>query len=63
MLFPFRVSIIRAARSADPGITGLESNMAWKRVKIHGVLVARYVGREPFRTENLREELEAASGE
>lgn len=59
MLFPFRYSIIRAARLAEPGISGLEGNMTWKRVKIHGVPVACYVSRGSFGTKMLLEELEA----
>lgn len=55
---PFRDSIIREARSAGLGISGLESKMAKKRVKIHSVPAAHYVSRGSFGTERLQEELE-----
>ena len=42
-------------RSADPSVTGLEARTAWWWVKVHGIPVARYLGRG----DSLREELEA----
>ena len=54
ILSPFSDSIIRAARSVDPGFSSLESNMAWKQVKIHGVRFACYVCIGSFDTEKPR---------
>ena len=58
-LLGHRDEVIRAARSADPSVTGLEARTAWWWVKVHGIPVARYVGRGSHGTDLLREELEA----
>lgn len=54
--------MIRAARSADSSVTGLEARTAWWWVKVHGIPVARYVGKGSHGTDSLREELEAENG-
>ena len=59
MLLSHKDSIIRAARTINRRIIGLKANMIWKRVKVHGVPVARYVGKKIFGTEKLQEELVA----
>ena len=46
-------SVIPSPRAADPGITGLESSLAWKRAKIHDASVACYAGRGLFGMEKL----------
>ena len=53
---------IRAARSADPSITGLETRTTWWWVTVHRMPIARYVGRGSHGTDSLREELEAENG-
>ena len=59
MLLNYRDTVIRAARTQDAGIVGVELNEIWKRVKIHGIPLARYVGKGTHGTEKLREEIEA----
>ena len=58
-LLEHHATVIRAARMADPGVTGLEARRTWWWVKMHAILVARYLGRGSGGTEMLREELEA----
>ena len=50
---------IRAARAADPSVTGLEARGTWWWIMMHAIPVARYLGRGPKGTETFREELEA----
>ena len=47
-LLEFRDTIIRAARTVDSGIHNFTANETWSRVKIHGVLLDRYLGRGTF---------------
>ena len=58
-LLEFYNVAIRAARSADPGVTGLEARESWWWAKAHAIPVARYLGRGSNGTETLRRELEA----
>ena len=57
-LLGHRDEVIRAARSADPSVTGVEARTAWWWIKVHSIPVARYLGRGSGDTESLREELE-----
>ena len=52
---------IRAARSVDPGISNLEARQTWRWAKVHGIPVARYLGKGTNGTNGttLREELKA----
>ena len=43
MLLNYRGTMIRAARTQDVGIMGVELNEIWKRIKIHGIPLAQYV--------------------
>ena len=40
MLLNYRGTMIRAARTQDVGIMGVELNEIWKRIKIHGISLA-----------------------
>ena len=48
--------------TADPSVTGLEARTTWWWIKMHGIPIARYVGRGSYGTDSLREELEAENG-
>ena len=61
-LLDHRDAAIRAARTVDPSVAGLEARPSWWWMKIHGVPVARFVGRGPNGLTALREELEAENG-
>ena len=50
--------MIQAARTADPGVTGLQARTAWWWIKAHAIPVARYLGKGSRGTDALREELE-----
>ena len=57
-LLEHRDEVIQAARSADPGVTGLQTRTAWWLLKVHAIPVARSLGRGSGGTDTLREELE-----
>ena len=59
MLMNYRDTVICATRTVDAGIVSVEVNEIWKRLKIHGIPLARYVGKGTHGTEKLREEIEA----
>ena len=61
-LLEHRHEVIRAAPGANASVTGLEARTAWWWVKVHGIPIARYVGRGSHGTDSLREELEAENG-
>ena len=58
-LLQHRDTIIRAVHTVDSGIHNFTANETWSRVKIHGVPLARYLGRGTFGLDKLRAELEA----
>jgi hypothetical protein len=51
--------IIRVARGINRGIIGFEEIEVWRKLKIHGIPLTRYVGRGTNRLEKLRDEIEA----
>ena len=55
--------VLRATLTIDSGVIDLESTPTWRRVKIHGVPVAPYVGSGSFGMEKFCEELEAENDE
>jgi hypothetical protein len=59
-LLHFKDLVLKAAREADSGIVGVESNETWAKVKIHGVSLERYMTETgPEGLQILREEIEA----
>ena len=58
-LLLYKDTIIRAARTIDPSIVDITANETWRRVKIHGVPLNRYLGRGTYGLDKLREEIEA----
>jgi len=42
----YREVIITAARMVDKGVTNIEKNESWERLKIHAVPLVRYMGKE-----------------
>ena len=42
-LLNYRDTILRAARTVDPAIIDIVKNETWKRLKMHGVLLERYL--------------------
>lgn len=59
MMGRYRDVVLKAARTQDEGIIDFGSNEPWKRVKVHGVALERYVGKGTYGTGKLKEELEA----
>ena len=57
-----REEVIRAARTADSSVAGLEARTAWWWVTVHAIPVALYVGQGSHGTDSLRAELEADNG-
>lgn len=41
----YKDTILRAARTIEPDIVDITANEAWRRVKIHGVPLNRYLGK------------------
>ena len=58
-LLLFRDTVIRAARTVEPAVVDITANETWRRVKIHGVSLNRYLGRGTHGLEKLREEIVA----
>ena len=58
-LLHFRDTILRAARTVDPAIVNITANETWKRLKIHGVPLERYLGKGTFGLNKLRAEIES----
>ena len=52
--------LIRAAKSVDEGIIGVEALEQWHRLKVHGMPLLRYFGEE--RVEVLSREIESSTG-
>jgi hypothetical protein len=46
MLIKFREIVINAARKVDARIVDIEMNELWERVKMHGVIFDRYLGKK-----------------
>jgi len=60
MLLHFEEIIVKAARTAGPGIVDVESNEIWQEVKMHGISLERYIGRNTGGgLEKLRREVQA----
>ena len=57
-LLEHRDTVIRAARTVDPSVMGLEARISWWWIKVYAVPVARFLDRGSRGTEALREELE-----
>ena len=58
-LLHYRDTILRAARTVDPAIVNITANETWKRLKIHGIPLERYLGKGTFRLNKLRAEIES----
>ena len=58
-LLAHRNTILRAALTVDPTVIDITANETWRRVKIHGVPLNRYLGKGTHGLEKLREEIEA----
>lgn len=58
-LLAHRDTILRAARTVDPAIVDITANETWKRLKIHGVPLERYLGKGTFGLNKLRAEIES----
>lgn len=54
-----RDTAIRAARTADQGIVDVNAIETWRRVKVHGIPIARYVGKGSYGVDKLRAEIES----
>ena len=60
MLIRYREIVIKAARKVDAGILDIETNELWDRVKMHGVIFDRYLGKKTGGgLEKLRHEIQA----
>ena len=59
MLINYKDIVIPVARTVDIGVVDVEVNEVWKRLKVHGIPLARYMGEGTNGTERLREEIEA----
>ena len=58
-LLHYRDIILWAARTVDPAIVNITANETWKRLKIHGVSLERYLGKVNFGLNKLRAEIES----
>src|SRR6266576_460067 len=56
-LLAYKDTILRSVRTVDPGIVNITANETWKRVKIHGVPLVRYLGKGTHGLNKLREEI------
>jgi len=59
MALLYRHIIIKSARLLDKGIIDVEGNESWERLKIHTVLLVRYIGQGTEGLQNIREEIQA----
>ena len=60
-LIPQRSNLlIRAAKSVDPAVIGVEIPEHWQRLKVHGMPLERYLGEGKM--ELLKREVESATG-
>ena len=57
MLMSYKDIVVTAARTVDIGVVDVEVNEVWKRLKVHGIPLARYMGEGTNGTERLREEI------
>lgn len=53
-------ALIRAAKTVDTAIVGVKILEHWQRLKVHGMLLDRYLGE--VRMELLKQEIESAIG-
>lgn len=61
MLLPQRSNLlIRAAKTVDDTIVGVEILEQWQRLRVHGISLERYLG--PGKLELLRREVESSTG-
>ncbi len=61
MLLPSRSNLlIRAAKTVDDAVVGVEVLEQWQRLKVHGMLLERYFG--PGKMELLKREVESSTG-
>ena len=61
MLIPSRSNLlIRAAKSVDEAVVGVEVLEQWQRLKVHGMPLERYLG--PGKMELLQREVESSTG-
>lgn len=61
MLLPQRSNLlIRAAKSVDDAVVGVEIMEHWQRLKVHGMSLARYLG--PDKMELFKREVESSTG-
>ena len=58
-LLLFRDTVICAAHTVEPAVIDITVNETWRRVKIHGVSLNRYLERGTHGLEKLREEIMA----
>ena len=58
-MLSYRDTILRAARTVDPAIIDIVKNETWKRLKMHGVPLERYLGKGTFGLNKLRAEIES----
>ena len=58
-LLNYRDTILRAARTVDPAIIDIIKNETWKRLKMHGIPLERYLGKGTFGLNKLRAEIES----
>ena len=58
-LLAYRNTILGAGLTVDPTVVDISANETWRRVKIHGVPLNRYLGKGTHGLEKLREEIEA----
>jgi hypothetical protein len=59
MALLYRDIIIKAARSVNKGIIDVEGNESWGRLKIHTILLERYMGKGTDGLQKMREEIQA----
>ena len=54
------IILIRAAKTVDAGVIGVEALERWQKLKIHGMLLTKYLGEEKI--ELLCWEIESSMG-
>lgn len=61
MLLPQQSNLlVRAAKSVDQAVIGVETLEHWQRLKVHGMSLARYLG--PNKMDFLKREVESSTG-
>jgi len=59
MALLYRDIIIKAARSVEKVIIDVEGNESWERLKIHTILLLRYIGKGTEGLQKMRQEIQA----